>query len=57
MNKERCMSSIGHGIFKSLRDKRVCPHCKKEQIVAADRRGKEAVCKSCGKSIPPPRRH
>jgi ribosomal protein S27E len=49
------MNPIGHGIFKSLRDRRVCPHCRKEQVVAAKSKGKPATCKACGKSIPPPR--
>ncbi len=50
------MNPMGHGVFKALREKRRCPHCKREQMVASDKKNKSVACKVCGKSVPPPRK-
>ena len=41
-------------IASSLWQKRTCPSCKKEQVVAPGGARKTVQCKFCGKPIPPP---
>jgi len=39
-----------------LHMKRVCPKCKREQILPLSEKYKTAKCKFCGAEMPPPRR-
>jgi DNA-directed RNA polymerase subunit RPC12/RpoP len=41
---------------KLLQLKRVCPKCKKDQIVPQEMKYKTVLCKFCGSKIPPPRK-
>lgn len=36
-----------------LRLKRVCPHCKRPQVVASDKKHLTVKCRFCGAEIPP----
>jgi ribosomal protein S27E len=41
-------------IFASIKDlKRVCPKCKKAQMVPSNMKDKPVRCKFCGADIPP----
>ena len=39
-------------ILRIFSNKRVCPACKKGQIVSSEQKGKSVTCKYCGEMIP-----
>jgi len=44
---------IQSALSTALHLKRVCPACKKPQVVAPSRRQDTVTCKNCGAKIPP----
>ena len=39
-------------ILRIFSNKRVCPACKRSQVVSSDQKGKSVTCKYCGETIP-----
>jgi len=39
-------------ILRIFSNKRVCPACKRSQVVSSDQKGKSVTCKYCGEMIP-----
>ena len=45
---------IQSALSTALHLRRVCPECKKPQVVAPSQRKETVTCKNCGAKIPPP---